>query len=368
MATTTSYPKPLPAIMNNLLKIINPLTIALLFLSVSCSGQQSSNNGTADLKAIVASDKYPNIDAVIIAQKDSILIEEYFNGFERDSLHDTRSSFKSITSLLAGIAIDQGLFKVEDEIGKFITEWGNDPRGKITVKNLLEMKSGLACEGFFGIGPDCESEMWETDDWLNYILNIPLRHKPGLNWAYTSMEPELVGIIISRTSGSTLIEFAKQHLFQPLEITNYQWYITPNGGGYAAGSFFIRPIDMLKIAQLVLDKGVWKGQQIVSEKWIRESTNCQTDVEMSFTRFARTENAKYTTAKYGYLWYREILEYENIKTELLFASGNGGQYMMILKEYNSAIVFTGSNFGNWKGKLPFDILLKYIIPILETEK
>lgn len=344
------------------------LIIILLFLSVNCKGQQSTEKSITELKQVVASDTYPKIDGMVVAQNDSIIIEEYFNGFERDSLHDTRSSFKSITSLLAGIAVDKGLFSIEDEIGKFITEWEDDSRGKITVRNLLEMKSGLACEQFFGIGPDCESEMWETDDWLNYILNIQLRHSPGLNWAYTSMEPELIGIIISRTSVLSLMEFAKKSLFEPLEITNYEWYKTPKGRGYAAGSFLIKPIDMLKIAQLVLDKGNWKGQQIVSEEWINESTSCRIDVEMSFTRFGRTKNAKYRTAKYGYLWYREILEYENIKTELLFASGNGGQYMMILEDYNSAIVFTGSNFGNWKGKLPFDILLNYIIPILETEK
>lgn len=343
-----------------------PLIISLLFLTISCRGQKT--NELTELKSIVASKTYPNIDGVIISKNGNLIFEEYFNGFKKDSLHDTRSSFKSITSLLAGIAIDQGLFAVDDEIEKFITEWKNDPRGKITVRNLLEMKSGLACEGFFGIGPDCESEMWETKDWIKYILNIPLRHDPGLNWAYTSMEPELIGIIISRTSSLTLMEFAKEHLFQPLKIENYKWYITPNGGGYAAGSFFMRPIDMQKIAQLVLNKGKWDNQQIVSEKWINESTNCQTDVEMSFTRFGRTENAKYTTAKYGYLWYREKLKYKDIETELLFASGNGGQYMMILEDYNTAITFTGSNFGNWRGKLPFDILLKYIIPILKIEK
>jgi len=348
------------------MKIRYHFIATLLFLSVNCKGQQS--NELTRLKTIIASDTYPNIDGVVISQNNTIIFEEYFNGFARDSLHNTRSSFKSITSLLAGIAIDKGLFTVEDEIAKFITEWKNDPRGKITVKNLLEMKSGLACEGFFGIGPDCESEMWETDDWLNYILNIPLRHEPGLNWAYTSMEPELIGIIISRTSNMTLMEFAKQYLFKPLEILDYKWYITPNGTGYAAGSFFMSPFDMLKIAKLVLNNGHWKGQQIVSEKWINESTRGQTDVEMSFTRFARTDNAKYSAATYGYLWYREKLNYKNIETELLFASGNGGQYMMVLKDYNAAIAFTGSNFGNWRGKLPFDILLKHIIPILESKK
>ncbi|MEB3345755.1 serine hydrolase [Aquimarina gracilis] len=353
--------------MKRAIKIPYPL-IVLLLLSISCKGQQSTNKKIIELKNTITSKKYPNIDAIVVSKNEKIIVEEYFNGFAKDSLHDMRSSFKSVTSLLAGIAIDQGLFEVEDEVQNFLPEWKDDPRGKITIKNVLEMRSGLACEGFFGIGPDCESEMWETKDWQKYIFNIPLRHDPGLNWAYTSIEPELVGIIIARTSGMNLMEFAKKYLFDPLNIKKYQWYITPNGRGYAAGSFYMKPIDMLKIAQLVLKKGNWKNQQIVSEKWINESTNCGTDVEMSFVRFARTNNAKYTTAKYGYLWYRELLQYNNIRTEALFASGNGGQYMIVLEDYDTAIAFTGSNYGNWKGKLPFDIMLKYIIPILESPK
>jgi len=353
--------------MEERMKISYTLIVCLLLLSVSCRGQQSTKDKLAELEELIASGTYPNIDGIVVAKNNKVLVEKYFNGFERNSFHDTRSSFKSVTSLLAGIAIDKGLFTVDDEIHTFITEWKNDPRGTITVKNLLEMKSGLACEDFFGIQPDCESEMWGTDDWLSYILDIPLMHDPGLNWQYSSMEPELVGIIISRASNMTLMEFARRHLFEPLGIESYKWFITPNGGGYAAGSFFMKPIDMLKIAQLVLNRGKWEGQQIVSEGWIIESTNCQTDVEMSNVRFARTRNAKYTAADYGYFWYRELLQYGDIKTEVLFASGNGGQYMMVLEDYDAAIAFTGSNFGNWRGKLPFDILLKYIIPILEGE-
>ena len=361
-------PAPVICDMKKQMRIQYILMVSIVLLSSSCKGQRSREDKMVELKELIASDKYPNIDGIVVAKNNQILVEEYFNGFERDSLHDTRSAFKSITSLLAGIAVDQGLFSLDDEMHTFFKEWKNDLRGKITVKNLLEMKSGLACEGFFGIGPDCESEMWDSNDWLGYILNIPIRHDPGLNWAYTSMEPELIGMIISKTSNMSIMEFAKKNLFVPLGIESYEWFITPNGGGYAAGSFTMKPIDMWKIAQLVLNKGNWKGQQIVSEAWINESTDCQTDVEMSFVRFARTKNAKYTTANYGYLWYRELLQYEDIKTEVLFASGNGGQYMMVLEDYNAAIAFTGSNYGNWRAKLPFEILLKYLIPKLEDEK
>lgn len=230
------------------------------------------------------------------------------------------------------------------------------------------MRSGLACENFFDKGPDCESEMFETEDWLGYILEIPARYEPSIQWEYSSMEPELVGLIITRTCGMTLMDFADKNLFKPLEIEKFKWQITPDGRGFSAGSSYMKPFDMLKISQLVLNKGKWNGKQIVSEKWIKESTTCEIKVGMSFLFWSGIENATTASATYGYLWYREVLEYGDIKTEVLFASGNGGQYMMVLEDYNTAIAFTGSNYGNWRGKLPFEILLKYIIPILEEEK
>ena len=159
------------------MKIATAFLLATL-LSSFCFGQSLLD----DLRSKIDNKVYPNIDGIVVSQDDEVLIEEYFNGFERDSLHEMRSSFKSITSILAGIAMDQGHFTLDDEIHKFITEWKNDSRGKITVKDLLEMKSGLACENFFDVGPDCESEMFEADDWLTYILDIPLRHDPGSRW------------------------------------------------------------------------------------------------------------------------------------------------------------------------------------------
>lgn len=346
---------------------VNYHLLILLFLSIGCKGQQQTEERINELRKIITSDKYPNIDGIVVAKIDTIIVEEYFNGFDNNKPHETRSSFKSITSLLAGIAIDQDLFKLEDEVGQFITEWANDPRGKIKIKDLLEMRSGLACENFFDEGPDCESEMYESSDWLNYILNIPLRYDPGTKWEYSSMEPDLVGIIVSRASNKTLMDFASQYLFKPIGVEECQWEITPDGRGYAAGSSYMKPLDMLKIAQLVNNKGIWKGQQVISSDWIKESTNCEIAVGMSFLHWSGIENATTTSARYGYFWYREVLQYEGIKTEVLFASGNGGQYMMVLEDYNATIIFTGSNYGNWKGKLPFDILLKYLVPLLENE-
>lgn len=105
---------------------------------------------------------------------------------------------------------------------------------------------------------------------------------------------------------------------------------------------------------------------MVSQEVINET---ERDMELAATKelsfWDMLRNAKYTTANYGYFWYREALQFGDIKTEALFGSGNGGQYMMVLEDYDLALAFTGSNYGNWRGKLPFVFLLRHLIPILE---
>ena len=314
------------------------------------------------LQEKVADKTYLNMDAILVEQDGKLIIEEYFNAFNKDTPHDMRSSFKSITSLLAGIAIDKKLMALDDELGRFFPELKDEAKRNIRLQHLLEMRSGLNCEEFYEIGPECESDMIKTQDWIAYCLAVNVVREPGLNWSYNSNEPMLVGEIIARASGMSVMEFAKKNLFQPLAIQDYEWTISPKGQGMTAGSFYMKPTDMLKIIQLVKNKGYWKGHQIVSADWIETSTNCHIPIDFSFTRYSRTPIGKYESARYGFFWYKEHLTYQDIDTDVLFASGNGGQYMMWLPAYNLTAVFTGSNYGNWRGKLPFEVLLKYIIP------
>ncbi|MFD2597650.1 serine hydrolase domain-containing protein [Sphingobacterium corticis] len=321
-----------------------------------------------NFKNAIVSNPLVNIDAIIVQQGDSILLEEYFNGYLADSLHDTRSSFKSITSLLAGIAIDQGIIQLEDRLGKFFPNIRNQNKRDISVRDLLEMRSGLNCEEFYGLGPECEDAMWESDDWIAFCLDVEMIGKSGLNWSYNSIDPMLLGEVISRASGLSVMEFAKQYLFDPLEISNYRWTVSPKGQGMTAGSFFMRPIDMMKIASLVRYNGLWEDQQVISSNWIHQSTACNIPIDYSFCRYSRMSNATYQSARYGFYWYKERLIHDKIDTEVLFASGNGGQYMMIIPDYNLSVVFTGSNYGSWRGKQPFKILLERILPNLQIDE
>lgn len=343
-------------------------TLLFCILLCQCVAQEKSNP-IEQLKTNIQSKKYPRIEGILVEKKGNIILEEYFGEFDQDKLHDTRSAFKSILSLLTGIAIDQGLINLEDKLLSYFPEYNikdeNDQKkARITLKDLITMKSGLNCEEFYGMGPDCETPMSESEDWIAFSLNIEMKDEPGVNWSYTSIAPLLLGEVIARSSKMAIMDFAAKYLFEPLGITDYRWTITPKGRGMTAGSFFMQPQDMLKIGQLVKNNGQWDGKQILSKAWLASSTTCDIDIDFSFLKFSRIYNAKHQSATYGYYWYREVIAFGDINTEVLFASGNGGQYIMILADYDAIIVFTGANYNSWRGKLPFEILLKYLIPII----
>ena len=353
-----------------MIKIFYSASLFLFFFFNSCCRSPDS----LDLMTTqINQNVYTNINSVLIWQGGQLRYEHYFNGFGRDSLHDTRSSFKSITSLLMGIAIDQGLVRdVYQKVYSFFPEYQDslqmDKRKKgMTIKNLLEMQSGYDCDEWDDV-KDCESEMIKSEDWVKFSLSLPMKNDPGKVWAYTSCNPMVISGVIAKASGVSIMDFAKKFLFDPLGITGYTWTLDPAGHGMTAGSFYIRPLDMLKIGELVLDKGVWNGKRIVSEKWLEESTRTTIPIpDFSYVRFSRNTEAIPQPSFYGYYWYSETVKTKKFQEDLLFASGNGGQYIMIIKNLGMVIVFTQSNYNHWQAKRAFDLLIKYILPSFEPK-
>ncbi|MCC9065182.1 serine hydrolase domain-containing protein [Flavobacterium piscisymbiosum] len=342
-----------------------------LFLNIfHISGQTKNKIDDSLLREMtdsISSKHYPGIHSVLISKDKQLVYEQYFNGYKRDSLHDSRSSFKSIASLLVGIAIDKGFIKnINQKVYEFFPEYPylkTDPLKKnMTIKNLLEMKSGFDCEEFNDT-KDCEDEMSSSKNWVGYSLNLPMKDKPGEVWAYTSIDPVILSGVMRKATKMSVMDFAKKYLFEPLGITNYKWTIDPSGNGMTAGSFYIKPKDMLKIGQMVKDKGIWEGKQIISKKWILESTLCDILIpDFSYMKTSKSKIGSPQPAYYGYYWYRETLKTKDLEENLLFASGNGGQYIFIIENLNLTVVFTQGNYQSFKAKQAFEIMAKYILP------
>lgn len=344
--------------------------VLFLVFSLSAAAQYVKINADSlllQMTSAIEQGHYPKIHSVSVFKGDRAVYERYFNGFNQDSLHDSRSSFKSVTSLLVGIAIDRGLIKgVNQRVYEFFPQYpafGKDKlKREMTIKDLLEMKSGFDCEEFNDT-KDCEEEMSLSKDWVKFSLELPMKYKPGEIWSYTSVDPMILSGVISKASGMTIMAFAEQYLFKPMGIVDYKWTVDPAGHGMTGGSFYIHPADMVKLGQLVKDNGVWKGKQLISKHWISQSTVCDIPIpDFSNAKSSRSQLLIPQPTFYGFYWYREVLKTKDIQQDLLFASGNGGQFIFILEDLDLTVVFTQGNYQSFKGKQAFEILAKYIVP------
>lgn len=345
------------------------LSAILWLLPSTVKAQNVQDSLLLQMTNAIEHQQYSGIHSVQVLKADRTVYAHYFNGFTPDSLHDSRSSFKSYASLLLGIAIDKGYIKnVNQKVASFFPEnaaFKNDKYKKqMTLKNLLEMKSGLDCEEFNDT-KDCEEAMSKSKDWVKFSMDLPMKNKPGEVWSYTTVDPMILSGVISRATHQSIMDFAKKYLFEPLGITSYRWTVDPAGNGMTGGSFYIRPSDMMKIGQLVRNKGKWNNKQIISEKWIDESTLCDIAIpDFSFMKSSRTKMAvDAQPTYYGYYWYRETIKTKDFNENVLFASGNGGQYIFILKDLDLVVVFTQGNYYSYKAKQAFELLAKYIIPV-----
>jgi CubicO group peptidase (beta-lactamase class C family) len=182
---------------------------------------------------------------------------------------------KSFIFILAGIALDNNFItSLNEKLFDFFPEYElylnwNELKNQITLKHLITMTAGFDWqedgESFFSL-------IYPTSDWIKSTLDLPVVHTPGSYWDYFSPGPDVLGAVISKACGLPLSEFARQYLFNPMSITDVEWYITPTGRAFGGGCHRMRPIDMTKIGYLILNDGNWQGQQIISPGWIAEST------------------------------------------------------------------------------------------------
>jgi CubicO group peptidase (beta-lactamase class C family) len=281
----------------------------------------------------------PDIHGVLIARHGKLVLEEYFHGFSRDKLHDTRSASKSLTSVLTGAAILSGApLRLSTRVYETMTGHqpaGSDPRkAAITVENLLTMSSGLDCDDSDPDSAGNEDNMQEQTaqpDWYRYTLDLNMVRTPGEKAVYGSAQPNLLGGVLARTTGRRLPDLVRELVAEPLAIRRYALNLTPTGDAYMGGGARFLPRDFMKLGQLLLDGGRWRGRRIVSKQWARKSTEPLYEM---------------TGIHYGYLWWVADYPYKKRTVRAFFAGGNGGQIVMGIPELDLVIAFYGGNYSD----------------------
>ncbi|MEM9329178.1 MAG: serine hydrolase [Bacteroidota bacterium] len=299
------------------------------------------------------------IHSILLVKDGSLVLEEYFADQTTTTTHDLRSATKSIRSLLVGIALDKGIIQaIDDPISKYledpIPQKNLDPRKEtITLRHLLTMSTGLDCNDWDKKSEGQEDRVYKKSDWLQYTLDLPMKHDPGTVPSYCSMGTVMLAEIVSQASGMPIDQFANQYLFEPLGISNVQWGHTSKKEVLpAAKRLYMTPRDMAKIGQLILNKGTWNGTRIISEAWIEQST---------------TKQVTLAESDYGFLWWNFPLGSEQRNFLSINAMGNGGQLIIVIPELEMVAVFSGGAYNSEKDRIPYMIVNNVFLPALGHE-
>jgi CubicO group peptidase (beta-lactamase class C family) len=294
---------------------------------------------------------YPGIHSILIIKDGKLIVEEYFYEYDAETLQELRSATKSFSSALVGIAINKGLIaSLNTPMITYLPEYhpeNPDPRkNQITIKNLLTQQSGFACYDYDPKSPGNESKMYPTDDWIKFVLDLPMAGNPGEAASYCSGNIQLLDKIIENVSHQSLHDFAQQNLFNELGINHFIWnYLPDKSHEDDYGQVQLTPREMAKFGLLYLNGGVWNGKQIVPKEYVTQSLTKQSVVD---------------GINYGYLWWCEDLVGTNgVKYRGITAKGNGGQRIFIWPDQNMVAVVTAGNYNTQSpaNKLLIDCVL-----------
>ncbi len=320
----------------------------------------------------IAEGKHDDIHSILIVKDGKLVLEQYFatNGKRfgsfikqvfRNKPHHLASTTKSVLSVLCGIAIDNGFIQdVDEPIYKYLPDYASsftDEKEAIKVKNMLTMTAGWEWEQFKYSWDDPRNNgaaMWNCDDVVKYVIERPLDAKPGEKFKYSNGVPTIMGVVLKNACRMEVDQFAEQHLFHPLEISDYVWTRYQDGSLETDGGLALRLRDLAKIGQLFLNKGNWRGNQIISEKWIEESTK------------QRIKLGGFWGWSYGYYWMQVDLNINDKTNHSYFVPGDGGQLFSIFPDLNIVIVFTAGNYGTDVKAVCFQLIYQYILPALVT--
>lgn len=323
----------------------------------SLAAEGINENAISEMIKKVLSGYYEGIHSIVLVKNGKLVLEEYFYGYDRMRLHDVHSVTKSITSILVGIAHDQGVFSSLDQrVYKFFPNhsqaaWVKEKRD-ISVGHLLTMTAGIDWDEERYSYSDTRNsliEMWISQNPIGFVLNRKQVSPPGEAFRYNGGLTHLLGAMIKNTTGFYIDNYGDSQLFKPLGIHRYNWGHHKDGTVDTGGGLRLSSIDMAKIGYTYLNGGKWKDKQIVSPGWVTLSTKPRVNPHHVFG------------SGYGYQWWcgESNLAGRVIKT--FFAAGRGGQYIFVVPEMSLVAVFTGWNAYH-KMLQPMAILEDYILP------
>lgn len=315
-----------------------------------------------------------NVHSVLIVKDGALVYEQYLEGrdenwgnalgvvrFDRETLHDMRSTTKSVVSALVGIAMgDAWIRGVDTPIVDLLPEQtivDREAKRSILLRHVLTMTAGLEWDESMPYTDPRNSEiqMTRSGDPIGYVLTRKLISEPGRQFNYNGGLTELLAAVVRHATGKGLEEFAKERLFAPLGIERFEWRRHANGLPSAASGLRLRPVDLAKFGYLYLNRGTWNGRQILPAAWVEQSLR---------------EHWTAPHFGYGYQWWIPRFTANGKPIEAFNTRGNGGQCAFVFPKLGLVVVTTAGNYNQFRGDrqiIPHRLIAEYVLPSAGVE-
>lgn len=317
------------------------------------------------LDAAFADGTLAGLHGVVVIRHGKLRLERYYPGPDErwgddlgvvehraDLKHDLRSVSKSVVGLLYGIALDEGLVPPLDaplleQFPQYADVSNAEAKRAITIEHVLTMTMGLDWSEDLPYTDPRNSEiaMELAPDRYGYIFARPMRDAAGERWVYNGGATALLGRLIATGAGKPLLSYARETLFNPLGIDDVEWVEGADGEPAAASGLRLRPRDLAKVGQLILNRGRWDGRRIVPDAWLDASHAPQVEIG--------------TDLSYGYQWWLTTLPGGE---RLIAGFGNGGQRLFVVPSLDLVVVVTAGRYNQpGEARMPAAVLNDYIL-------
>jgi CubicO group peptidase (beta-lactamase class C family) len=301
-----------------------------------------------DMETAIRTGEFKKIGSVLVARHGKLVFEAYFDG-DAATLRDTRSATKSITDMLVGIAIgEKKLRGVAARVLALLPERARkmqnpDPRkDKITVEDFLTMSSPLECDDWNDASRGNEERMYVIEDWAQFILDLPVRGRMHVGeqadppkydryFSYCTGGVFTLSEVLQKATDVRTDRYAQEKLFGPLGISDAQWVYSPMNVPQTGGGLRLSSRDLMKLAELYRNGGMWFGTRIVDEAWVKASTQPHAQID--------------DETEYGYLWWLKTFKSGGKGYPAYFMSGNGGNKVAVFSGLDLAVVITSTNYS-----------------------
>ena len=271
--------------------------------------------------------------AVVAIRNDSLLYEEYWDGYTDSSWSGSFSVAKSITSLLMGAALkDSSVASLQDPVSKYLPEFSQGEKAKIRILDLLTMSSGTDFNEAYADPLSITTELYYGSDAYKTATGVNMSNQPGTLHRYKSGDTQLLGLLIEKATKKSLSAYAAEKLWHPIGAEHPALWSTDHTGGHikAYCCFNSNARDFARIGQLMLDSGRWKGQEIISPDYYAKS------IEPCMIPDDSGNPCNY----YGYQWWI----YPG-QEKIFYARGILGQYIIVIPSKDLVLVRLGKKRG-----------------------